>query len=215
MAPTPSDAQPSAAPVDSPTPTNSWSTGAIVVAAVFGFILVCLIATAITFCIRKRKARSKLPPQHQRPSYHPFRTVSSDRKGLLENQAPSPDEDKTTMFSRDRSRSSVSLYVPAEVMERRPSLEQVSLIPLHVTPAEEVQDPVSAAGSNGSGVSKSSKGSRISLGLSPVHTNDNSTSVPKTRPRSTSTTSVRYYSGTSSDNSSIPQIPKIVHTASG
>ena len=211
MAPTPVNDQPTPTPTDTPTPDKSWSTGSIIVAGVFGFIFLCLIATAIAYWITKRKARSKLPPEHRRPSYHPFRTESSDRKGLLENQAPSPEEDRSSMFSRDRSRSSVSLFVPAEVLDRRPSLEQVNLIPLHITPAEEAHDPIAAKASNGSGVSN---GSRISLGLAPIQTGESLTSHPPTRPRSTSTTSMRYYSSNSPETNSAPQIPKIVHTPS-
>ncbi|KAF2690955.1 hypothetical protein K458DRAFT_64907 [Lentithecium fluviatile CBS 122367] len=211
MAPTPANDQPNPQPTNTPKSTNSWSTGAIIVAAIFGFLFILLVGTVITYWYTKRRERSKLPPEHRRSSYHPFRTEASDKSGLLANQAPSPEDDKSSMFSRDRSRSSVSLYVPAEVVERRLSTENVSLIPLHITPAEEVHDPISATTSSGSGVSK---GSRISLGLSPIQTGESSGSRPSGRPRSTSSTSMRYYSNNSPENTAAPQVPKIVHTPS-
>jgi hypothetical protein len=203
--------QPTLQPTDHPAPAKTWSTGTIIVAAIFGFLFICLVAAVIAFWFNKRKERSKLPPEHRRSSYRPFRTESSDRKGLLANQVPSLEEDKSAMFSRDRSRSSVSLYVPAEVIDHRPSMETVNLIPLHITPADEVQDLISVATSNGSGASK---GSRVSLGLSSIQTSETSESRPTTRPRSTSTTSMRYYSSNSPESSATPQIPKIVHTPS-
>jgi hypothetical protein len=210
MAPTPVDDQPNPQSTNNPAPTKAWSTGAIVVGAIFAFLFICLIATIIAFWFNRRNERNKLPPEHRRSSYRPFRTESSDRKGLLANEAPKPEEeDKSTMFSRNRN--SVSLYVPADVMDRRPSMETVNLIPLHITPADDIQDPISATTSNGSGVSK---GSRISLTLSPIQMNETWGTGPTTRPRSTSATSIRYYSSTSPESTATPQIPKIVHTPS-
>lgn len=211
MAPTPDGNQPVPQPTNTPQPSKSWSTGGIIVGAVCLFLLLALIATVVIFLINKRRARSKLPPEHRRSSYHPFRTESSDKKGLLEHQAPTPEDDKSSMFSRDRSRSSVSLFVPSEELDRRPSLEKINLIPLHITPVEETADPIQASSSSGSGVSA---GSRVSLAVSPLQMGTSYTERPASRPRSTSTTSMRYYSTNSPADMDAPQVPKIAHRPS-
>lgn len=224
MAPTPADdAAPSPTQSTESKSGGAWSTGTIVVGAVFIFLLVAFLVSVAVFYIRKRKQRNKLPPQNRSSSYRPFRTESTDKSGLLANQAPTPEEDKTSMYSRQRG-ASVSLYVDTATHDRRASMETVSLIPLHVTPAQEPQDPMAATISNGSGVSGVSSISRGSsryststggaLNLSPVHESGELGSRPATRPRSTSTTSTRYYSTNSPDNPAPPQIPKIVHTPS-
>lgn len=187
--------------------------------SVFLFLAVSLIVTLVAFWFHKRAERNKLPPEKRPSSYHPFRTQSSDKSSLLANAAPSPEDDKSSMFSRDRS-TSVSLYVDTDVVDKRASMENVSLIPLHITPAEETHDPMDRTTSVGSRVSALSRGSSrystgaSSLALSPIQQNEDGDLGTSSRPRSTSTTSMRYYSTTPTDRESAPQIPKIVHTPS-
>ncbi|KAF1972933.1 hypothetical protein BU23DRAFT_146389 [Bimuria novae-zelandiae CBS 107.79] len=201
---------------------KSWNTATIVVGAVFLFLLVAFIGTTIAFCIHKRKLRNKLPPEHRPRSYHPFRTGSTDKSSLLADDPSPNDERRSSMFSRERS--SVSLYLDAEqpVTKRvsSQSMETVNLIPLQVTPAER-QHYMAGHISNGSGVSAlSSTYSRDSLGLSPIQPDDGDLGTRPGRPRSTSTSSVRYYgrtNSTSPDNIAAPQllpVPKIIRTES-
>ncbi|KAF2019114.1 hypothetical protein BU24DRAFT_405826 [Aaosphaeria arxii CBS 175.79] len=195
---------------------NSWSTAAIVSLSIFTFITVSTIVTITAYYLHRRAQHKKLPPEMRPVSYHPFRTQSSDKAALLQNGAPSPEEDKTSMFSRDRG-SSLSLYVDTQHQDRRASMETINLIPLHVTPAEEARDPLSQNDSNGSGVSGSSRSSRRTsdtLGVSTISVPEGAASVGgrPTRPRSTSSTSQRYYEVTTTNPS--PQVPKIVHTPS-
>lgn len=224
MAPLPTDEQPpTPQPTDSPPTTiidKPWSTPAIVSLAIFAFFVVALAVTMVAFYLHRRAERNKLPIEKRPISYHPFRTNSSnDKQGLLANQAPSPEEDKSSMFSRDRSSANLSVYVDHEPQDKRASVETVSLIPLHVTPAEELVSPLES--SMGSGVSRGSSlyssttGGSLGMGQIPIppDTADiGSMPIPKTRARSTSATSMRYYE-TATTNPS-PQIPKIVHTPS-
>lgn len=104
-------------------------------------------------------------------------------------------------------------------------METVSLIPLHVTPAEEAHDPIEGATSIGSGVSALSssssrysvdmRGTRGSLALSPIAAEDDGDlGSRRTRPRSTSAASARYYERTPTDPAPVQPIPTIVHTPS-
>lgn len=210
---------------------KSWTTATIVVGAVFLFLALAFIATTIAFCLHKRKLRKQLPAEHRPRSYHPFRTETTDKSSLLaDNQTP--DEERSSMFSRERS--SVSVYVDAEPANRRvsgQSMETVSLIPLHIAPPERHE---SLAGdiSNGSGVSaSSSRYSRGSISLSPMQQDGGDLGTTPTRPRSTSTSSMRYYGKkeglpdsttwktsnsphTSMAAQQLPEIPRIVHTLS-
>ncbi|KAF2263982.1 hypothetical protein CC78DRAFT_580902 [Lojkania enalia] len=215
MAPLPSDAG-----VDKAQPDNNqthqeggWSTASIVGLSIFAFFIVCFAITGFAYWYHRRAERNKLPPEHRPTSYHPFRTASSAKSSLLANAAPSPEDDKRSMFSRE-SRTSVSLYVDTDVTDRRASMETVSLIPLHVTPAEEVLDPMERhVESNGSGVSRQStrtSGSGSgSVALSPIPNEEHDLGIRKTRERSTSTASTRYYEANTK-----PPVPKIVHTPS-
>ena len=215
MAPTPVDNNSTPQPTELPK-GNAWGTAGIVAVSIFGFFVVALTATLIGFYLHRRSERNKLPPQNRPTSYHPFRT-SSDKSGLLANAAPSPENDKAVMFARERD-SSVSLVVNTNLhhgkIDRRVSVETPSLIPLHVTPADETHNPMdgSSTPSGGSGVSNgSSRFSRGSIALSPVPLEGGDLGS-RTRARSTSTSSVRYYSNTPTEVA--PQIPKIVHTPS-
>lgn len=120
------------------------------------------------------------------------------------------------MFSRDRT-SSLALYVPEDLDtdRKRASMETVNLIPLRVTPAEdEVDDPLATAGMGRHSSATSSSGSGVvSRSLSPLTpTLDTPVSENgdfmgrKTRNRSSSTASVRYYDQASRSNSRAPSI---------
>ncbi|ORY13674.1 hypothetical protein BCR34DRAFT_459868, partial [Clohesyomyces aquaticus] len=187
-----------------------WGTPTIVAVSIFAFFVLALGITLLAFWFHKRADRKKLPPSHR------------------ENAAPTPEsDDKASMFSRDRG-ASVSLYVDPDIVDtRRKSTEAVSLVPLQVTPVDETRDPADTFGSTGSGVSAMSRGSSRysattggSLGMSgisvPEEEGESDLSVRRTRPRSTSTLSTRYYDNgsTSSPSEPMPQIPKIVHTPS-
>ncbi|KAF2747281.1 hypothetical protein M011DRAFT_526294 [Sporormia fimetaria CBS 119925] len=184
------------------------STGSIVALCVFAFFSVGIAATLTGFYFHRRAERNKLPPEKRPTPYRPYRSSSSvntsDKASLLANAEPT---DKSSMFSRDRN-SSFSLYVDTEMDSRnkRASIDTVSLIPLHITPAEEVHDPLSRKSSVGSGVS-SVQSARLSV--SPTGAEE----TRKTRPRSTSATSMRYYEMANAPGAG-PQVPKIVHTPS-
>ncbi|KAK7186592.1 hypothetical protein DPSP01_001990 [Paraphaeosphaeria sporulosa] len=214
---------------------RSWTTATIVVGAVFLFLALTFIATIIAFMLHKRKLRKQLPAEHRPRSYHPFRTETTDKSSLLDN-AQTPDEERSIMFSRERS--SVSVYVdvepesePANRRVSAQSMETISLIPLHIAPPER-HESLTGAISNGSGVSaSSSRYSRGSISLSPIQQEDGDLGTRPVRPRSTSTSSVRYYGKkegspdsttwktsnspqTSVAAQQLPEIPRIVHTLS-
>jgi hypothetical protein len=107
---------------------------------------------------------------------------------------------------------------------RRKSVERQSLIPLHVSPIEDVrgEDPMDrAAASNGSGVSGSSRNSSRfstassggSLGLSaiPVPGQELNLERPKGARRMSS---ARYYDAVADVVPPVPTIPKNVHSMS-
>jgi len=221
MAPIPENDQPTSQP-DPASDRKPWTTSTIVMGAVFLFLLVAFIIALVVFVFHKRALRKKMPPETRSKPYRPFRTESTDKSRLLENAAAlSPDEERSSMYSRERG--SVSLYVDADPMVKRTSMETVSLIPLQVTPApEERQESLTGNISNGSGVSagssrytSSSRYSRSSAGLSPLspEQDEGDLGSRRTRPRSTSTSSVRYYATTPTSEKP-PEIPKIVHTVS-
>ncbi|KAF2120432.1 hypothetical protein BDV96DRAFT_594898 [Lophiotrema nucula] len=221
MAPKPVDVQPATQTNTKTEPQESrWNTATIVSLSIFAFVIVAFGITVFAFWWHRRAERMKLPPEARPVSYHPFRTASSKQKeGLLANAAPSPEDDKRSMFSRD-SRASLSLYVDAEHHElnKRASMETVSLIPLHITPVDEVHDPFERADSNGTGISGISRSttatSTDSLGLSTITVpgGEDDLGVRKTRQRSSSALSARYYETTPVVPH--PQVPKIVHTPS-
>jgi len=186
-------------------------TGSIVGISLLIFFAVGFAVTLTAYFLWKRSERNKLPPEHRPVSYHPFRTNSA-KSSLLANQAPTPEDDKTTMFARDRG-ASLSLYVDTDIHDRRKSVDAVPLIPLQITPAEDVHNPMDRTISVGSGVS-----ARHSLSPS-VNVSEEDLGSRRTRPRSTSTTSPRYYTVSPIHETgpvpfSAPQIPKIVHTPS-
>jgi LysM repeat protein len=209
-----------------------WTTATIVVGAVFLFFALAFIGTVIAFYFHKRKLHKKLPAEHRTKSYHPFRTETSDKSSLLAD-AHTSDEERSSMFSRERS--SVSVYVDTEPANRRvssQSMETVSLIPLHVAQPER-HESLTGEISNGSGVSgSSSRYSRGSMSLSPIQQEDGDLGSRSSRPRSTSTSSVRYYGKKEGEPDSttwktsnaphtgmaqppqLPEIPRIVHTLS-
>jgi hypothetical protein len=190
---------------------GGMATGTIVALSLFAFFVVGFAITLTAYYLHRRAELNKLPPEKRPVSYRPFRTTSSSAKaGLLANAAPSPEEDKSSMFSRDRG-SSLSLYVDEEleVRSKRTSIDTVSLIPLQVTPVEEVHDPIMGR-TNSEGSAVSSRLSLTPAALLPEDSYDLGTR--STRPRSTSATSVRYYDANATN--AAPQIPKIVHTPS-
>jgi hypothetical protein len=211
---------------------KSWTTATIVVGVVFLFLALAFIGTIIAFYFHKRKLHKKLPTEHRPRSYHPFRTETTDKSSLLAD-AQTPDEERSSMFTRERS--SVSVYVDTEPANRRvsgQSMETVSLIPLHVAQPER-HESLTADISHGSGVSgSSSRYSRGSISLSPIQPEDGDLGSRPSRPRSTSTSSVRYYGKNEGRPDSttwktsnaphtsmapppqLPEIPRIVHTLS-
>jgi hypothetical protein len=186
-----------------------WTKTNIAFTAVFALLSLIVFIVLLTFYLRRRSHKKKRV-------VHP----KSDKAGLLEH------EDKTNMFSRERH-SSVTLYVDSEAdaQSKRASQDAISLIPLQVTPLEEVHDPMNrtstTTASNGSGISGISALSRLSsstLMLSPISPNGEEGDMgvrPSGRPRSTSTTSMkaRYYD-TTPTNVEMPPIPTIIHTPS-
>lgn len=225
MAPTPVDNTPIAQPTNDPKKgqANGMTTASIVGLSITIFFALAFAVTLTGYVLYRRAERNKLPPEKRPASYHPFRT-NSDKSGLLANAAPSPEEDKSSMFSRERSTSNVSLYVDSEShnKNKRASIDTVSLIPLSVTPAAEVHDPLDNS-TSGTGVSSLSRysfearDSRLSVGVfSDIGTEGEWQSGRKTRPRSTSAASARYYEVNAAErvDGSGPTIPKIVHTPS-
>ncbi|KAK3204084.1 hypothetical protein GRF29_106g1650122 [Pseudopithomyces chartarum] len=139
MAPLPTN-DPTTTPSPPKPANNPWNTATIIVGAVFLFLLLALIGTLIAFLLHKRSLRNKLPPSHRPRSYHPFRTETTDKTSLLSNAQSPSDDERSSMFSRERG-GSVSLYVDAEPTPKRistQSMETVNLVPLHITPARSV-----------------------------------------------------------------------------
>lgn len=187
-----------------------WTKPTIAITTVFALLALAIFILLLVFFLQKRRERQKRHPK-------------ADKVGLLAH------EDKNSMFSRGRH-SSVTLYVDSEAdaRNRRVSAETVSLIPLQVTPLEEVHDPISntnrdstttaSAGSGVSGLSRMSTDTRSTVLLSPMSPDVGEGDMgvrPSGRPRSTSTASqrARYYESAPVDVE-MPPVPKIVHTAS-
>jgi hypothetical protein len=191
-------------PTATPKPDEGyWTKSNIAVTAVFALLALAFFVLLLVFYIRRRSQKKQLA------------NLKSDKAGLLAN------EDKTSMFSSTRH-SSVTVYVDEEG-NRQTTQDGVPLVPLQITPAEEVQNPMDTptATSNGSGVSAMSRLSTTTAStmmLSPMSPSgeDGDLSVRQYgRPRSTSTTSqkARYYETTPTDPKSV-QIPIIVRTLS-
>lgn len=214
MAPIPVDNNLVAETDRNPKPDSGyWTKANIALTAVFALIFLAICLASLVFWLHRRNEKKKLDNR------------KSDTAGLLAN------EDKTSMFSRVRA-SSVTLYVDSETEARnkRSSTETMNLVPLQVTPAEEVRDPIGDnTESSGTGVSSVSRQSNATLStmvlspmLSPVLSPTSSSGDggdlgvrPSGRARSTSTASqrARYYESTPT-NIAMPPIPKIVHTLS-
>jgi hypothetical protein len=216
MAPTPTEGDNSnnnllVDPTSLPKPAEGyWTRVNIAVTAVFALLFLTIIIVLLVFFFHRRSHKKKRANR------------KSDKASLLAH------EDKTNMFSRGRH-SSVTLYVDEETEARskRKSSDTISLIPLQVTPIEEIQDPIepaaaAAAASNGSGVSALSRLSTNTMStmmLSPISPSaeegDLGMRQSAGRPRSTSTASqrARYYESTPMDVER-PPVPVIIRTAS-
>jgi hypothetical protein len=194
-------------PTGTPKPdVGYWTKANIAVTAVFAFLTLIIFIILLAFYLRRRSHKKK----------HADR--KSDKAALLQH------EDKSTMFSTRGRHSSVTLYVDEEdeVRRKRASQDTISLIPLQITPAEEMYDPIieTTTASHGSGVgalSRLSTNTMSTMMLSPISpSEDGDLSVRQSgRPRSTSTASqrARYYETTPTDVE-MPAVPIIVRTVS-
>lgn len=190
MAPTPVDNELSA----NATPTikpdeNYWKPSNIAFTAVASALTLGVVLAAIAFFIYRHRQHKKLAQ------------AASAKEGLLAG-----DERKSSMFSRERA-SSVTVYVDnadTDTSYRSISAEPAPLVPLHIN----TQLPAASAGSGVSAISRESSSSIGTMTLSLA----SEVSRSAGRPRSTSTSSVRYYSVTPTDMT-IP-VPKIVRTIS-
>ena len=194
MAPIPVDTTLSAEPSSTPKPDeNYWKPANIAFTAVASALTLGVVLAVIAFLVYRHRQHKKVA-----------QTVPA-KESLLEGE-----ERKSNMFSRDRV-SSVTVYVDhtdTDTAYKRVSQEPAPLVPLYVnTPTPTPTSAISA----GSGVSAMSRDSNSTLGtmmLSPISEG----SRPGGRPRSTSTSSVRYYAVTPVDTTI--SVPKIVRTAS-
>lgn len=205
MAPLPANSSASSSGNEAKSNKTYWTKSNIISTAVFIIVAVAILSAALAFVLYRRHQNKKLSKR------------KSDTAGLLAN------EDKTSMFSRDRA-SSVTLYVDSDGdgRSKRRSIDTTNLVPLHITPVEETQDLIAETAtsvrSGASSVSRLSMGGQSNAMLSPIlHSPDDVDSGvrPSGRPRSTSTASQRsrYYERTSISGD-MPEIPKIVHTPS-
>ncbi|KAH7095638.1 hypothetical protein FB567DRAFT_35178 [Paraphoma chrysanthemicola] len=200
----------------SPTPKPDpgyWTKSNIGLTVMFAILALAISLVLLIFYLRRRSEKKKriLNPK-------------SDKAGLLAH------EDKESMFSRHRH-SSVTLYVDSDTdaQTRRVSQESISLVPLNVTPLDEVHDPfahnaranTTTTASHGSGVSaisRLSSNTASTMMLSPISPTGDEGDLsirPSGRARSTSSASqkARYYESTPVDVER-PPIPRIVRTPS-
>lgn len=195
MAPTPADSNLSAEPSSTSTSTpksdgNYWKPENIAITAVASALFLGVALAALAFIIYKYRQRKKIA--HTVPA----------KESLLEG-----DERKSSMFSRERA-SSVTVYVDnanRDTAYNGVNLEPAPLLPLHINTLAPA--PTASAGSGVSAASRNSNSTLGSFMLSPA-----SETGRASRPRSTSTSSVRYYAVTPIDTT-IP-VPKIVRTIS-
>ncbi|KAJ8115130.1 hypothetical protein OPT61_g3157 [Boeremia exigua] len=191
MAPTPATNNLSAEPSStSKADENYWKPANIAFTAVASALALGVIIAVIAFLVyrhrQNKKAAQSIPA----------------KESLLEG-----DERKSSMFSRERG-SSVSVYVDNanhDTAYKGVNHEPAPLPLVHVntqTPA-----PVASTGSGVSAVSRNSNSTLGTMMFSPV-----SDGSQASRPRSTSTSSVRYYAVMPTDTT-IP-VPKIIHTTS-
>lgn len=190
MAPTPTDNVLSADPTSTTKPDERyWKPSNIAYTAVASALVLGVILAAIAFFVYRHRQHKKLAQS------------TSAKERLLDGE-----ERKSSMFSRERA-SSVTVYVDhadVDTAYKRISQEPAPLVPLHIN----TQAPTASAGSGVSEMSRTSNSTLGSMMLSPVSEG----SRPTGRPRSTSTSSVRYYAVTPTDNT-MP-VPKIIRTTS-
>lgn len=195
MAPTQVENNLSAEPsATSTTASNYWKPANIAFTAVASALAVGVVLALIAFLVYRRRQKKKIT-----------QTIPA-KESLLEG-----DERKSSMFSRERA-SSVTMYVDnaqQDTAYKAVPQEPMPLTPLHIntyTPAP-APAPATSAGSGISALSRNSNGTLGTMMLSPA-----SEGSRPSRPRSTSTSSVRYYAVTPTDTT-IP-VPKIIRTSS-
>ncbi|KAH9865737.1 hypothetical protein J1614_009324 [Plenodomus biglobosus] len=225
MAPTPASDAMTAEPTSTATPHRRyWTKNNIAITIVFGLLFLALAAGLLLFYLHHRSQTKKKTLSHRH---------SSDQTGLLAHS------DKTNMFSRHRS-SSITLYLDSEPdahRTNRSSIDTMSLIPLHLSPADgshqEVHDPPSpppptapptattiteSTESTGTAVSKSTISSisthssllRLSP-VSPIPDQHTSSLRPAPRARSVSTASqrARYYESVRAEGQGVPVVTPV------
>jgi hypothetical protein len=189
MAPTPVENNLSAEPLATSKPDeNYWKPANIAFTAVASALALGVILAVVAFFVYRHRQQKKIAQ------------TTPAKESLLEG-----DERKSSMFSRERA-SSVTVYVDnanTDTAYKRVSQEPTPLAPLHIN--TQAPTPAASAGSGVSSLSRNSNGTLSSMMLSPV-----SEGSRPSRPRSTSTSSVRYYAVTPTDTT-IP-VPKIVRT---
>ncbi|KAF2632269.1 hypothetical protein BU25DRAFT_146074 [Macroventuria anomochaeta] len=192
MAPTPVDNNLSAEPSSTSKPeANYWQPANIAFTTVASALALGVILATIAFFVYRHRQHKKIGQ------------TTPAKESLLEG-----DERKSSMFSRERV-SSVTVYVDnadTNTAYKRVSQEPAPLVPLHIN--TQTPKPAASVGSDISAVSRNSNSTFSTMMLSPVSEG----SRPAGRQRSTSTSSIRYYAVTPTDNT-IP-VPKIVRTSS-
>ena len=203
-----------------PTPTAQpprtyWTKTNIILTIVSGVLFLGMIAGLLLFCIHQRAQKRNILAQQQ----------ASDEAGLLTN------EDKSSMFSRHRAGSSITLCIDpeSESYNKQLSTDTISLVALRITPPPPEQPlgpithPSTTTSSTGSGISTLSSTTNTSITssllLSPFSFTDidpdtQARHTPR-RPRSMSISSqrARYYEATPSVMG-IPPVPTIIRTLS-
>lgn len=191
MAPTPVDNLLSASPTTtSKSDEHYWTPANVAFTAVASVLALGAVLAAIAFFIYRRRQKKKIAQ------------TTPAKEGLLAGE-----ERKSSMFSREKH-SSVTVYVDhadTDTAYKRVSQDPAPLVPLHIT----TEQPTVSTGSGISAMSRNSNSTLGTMMLSPVSEDG---LRPVGRPRSTSTSSVRYYSVTPTDTT-IP-VPKIVRTVS-
>lgn len=194
MAPTPVDNNLSAETSATSKPDgNYWKPANIAFTAVASALVVGVILAVIAFLVYRRRQHKKLA-----------QTIPV-KESLLEG-----DERKSNMFSRERA-SSVTVYVDhadqdtayKNVAEEPTPLPP--LPPLHIN--TQAPAPTPSAGSGVSAISRTSNSTLGTMMLSPMTEGSR-----PSRPRSTSTSSMRYYAVTPMDTTT--PVPKIIRTIS-
>lgn len=194
MAPTPVDNTLSAEPTTAPKPDESyWKPANIAFTAIASALALGVVLAIIAFLLHRRRENKKIAQS------------TPAKESLLAGE-----ERKSSMFSRERA-SSVTVYVDNANTEtttykaykpvnQDPAPQDLApLEPLHFNTY--APTPAASAGSGISSVSRNSSGSLGTMMLSPV-----SEGSRASRPRSTSTSSVRYYA--------VTPVPKIIRTVS-